>query len=475
MFDRVSKRFLTVHKYFRTSARIAAAAVFFGFMIAAAAPDACAQAAGSAAQPDKKPKDRAEFDIYNEVIKDNTNPAKQLQDLDSWTQKYPETDFKDDRAFFYISAYNGTNQPPKVLDTAAQLLSKDLNAAFKAPQQVIAVLYLTALNLQKTPSPNAEQLSTGDKAARQLLEFTPTYFTAANKPAATTDAQWSEARNQLDAVAKGALVYAAMVPGNRAMAPNPKDANNCAAAETAYTKALRDYPESGQIALALAGALRCQQAVKPEKVQQAIFEYARAAALDPSKGGLADPKTRQDIDKYVRTVYTNFHGSDEGLEQLKQLAVQSPLPPADFKLKTSSEIAAEKEAEFAKSNPQLALWMGVRKNLSDANGDQYFETQVKNAAVPKLKGTLVEGKPACRSKELLVAISDAKNPEVTLKLDAALSGKPETGTEIQWEGVPSAFTKEPFMLTMDTEKAKIEGLKASPCAPPVKRGATKKK
>jgi hypothetical protein len=307
------------------------------------------------------------------------------------------------------------------------------------------------------------------------LDFTPTYFTAANKPAATTDAQWTEARNQLDTVAKGALAYIAMVPGNAAMAPNPKDPNNCAAAETAYTKALQDFPDSAQIALALAGVLRCQQAGKPEKVAHAIYEYARAAALDPAKGGIADPKTRQDIDKYVRTVYTNFHGSDEGLDQLKQLAVQSPLPPADFKLKTSSEIAAEKEAEFAKTNPQLALWMGVRAKLSDANGDQYFETQMKNAAVPKLKGTLVEAKPACRSKELLVALSDAKNPEVTLKLDAALTGKPETGTEIQWEGVPSAFSKEPFMLTMDTEKAKIEGLKAAPCAPPVRRGAAKKK
>jgi len=123
-------------------------------------------------------------------------------------------------------------------------------------------------------------------------------------------------------------------------------------------------------AAALAGALRCQQATKPEKVAQAIYEYARAAALDPAKGGIADPKTRQDIDKYVRTVYTNFHGSGEGLDQLKQLAVQSPLPPADFKLKTASEIAAEKEAEFAKSNPQLTLWMGVRAKLSDAAGDQ---------------------------------------------------------------------------------------------------------
>ena len=476
MLERVSNVFLSARKFFRILTGITAATVICVFIMTA--QDARGQAGGgAAAEQAKKPKDQGEYDIFNQVIKDNGNPAKQLQDLDTWAQKYPETDYKDDRALFYIGAYAGTNQPVKVIDTASQLLSKDLNAAFTDPRQVISVLFQAAFNIQKIPSPNAEQLATGQKAARQLLDFTPTYFTADKKPTGTSDAQWNDARNQLDTVAKAALVYIAIVPGNQAMAPNPKDANNCAAAETVYTKALQDYPDSAQISLALAGALRCQQSVKPEKVGQAIYEYSRAVALDPAKGGIADPKTRQDIDKYVHTVYKSFHGSDEGLDQFKQLALQSPLPPADLasKLKTASEIAAEKEAEFAKSNPQLALWMGVRKQLSDTNGDQYFEGQLKNAAVPKLKGTLVEAKPGCRSKELLVAISDAKNPEVTLKLDAALSGKAETGAEIQWEGVPSAFTKEPFMLTMDTEKAKVEGLKVSPCAPPARRGTTKKK
>jgi len=89
---------------------------------------------------------------------------------------------------------------------------------------------------------------------------------------------------------------------------------------------------------------------------------------------------------------------------------------------------------------------------------------------------VVEGKPACRSKELLVALSDGTNAEVSLKLDAALTGKPEAGVEIQWEGVPSAFSKEPFLLTMDTEKAKIENLKTTPCAAaPMKKAAPKKK
>ncbi|MCX6630060.1 MAG: hypothetical protein NTW28_20780, partial [Candidatus Solibacter sp.] len=62
------------------------------------------------------------------------------------------------------------------------------------------------------------------------------------------------------------------------------------------------------------------------------------------------------------------------------------------------------------------------------------------------------------------------------KLDAALTGAPEAGGTIQWTGVPTAFVKDPFMLTMETEKAKVENLKLSPCTvAPAKKAAPKKK
>src|SRR5262249_7890119 len=139
-------------------------------------------------------------------------------------------------------------------------------------------------------------------------------------------------------------------------------------------------------------------------------------------------------------------------------------------------IAHEKEVEFEKSNPQLAMWMKIKGQLADAGGAQYFESQLKSADLPPLKGTVLEAKPACRSKELVIALSDATHGEVTLKLDAALTGKPETGTEVQFKGVPAAFTQDPFMLTMDAEKANIEGLKVSPCAAaPAKKAPVHKK
>ena len=93
-------------------------------------------------------------------------------------------------------------------------------------------------------------------------------------------------------------------------------------------------------------------------------------------------------------------------------AKASPLPPAGFTIESASAASARKQKEFAANNPQLALWMGIKGQLSDVNGQQYFEGQLKDADVAgqggarALKGTIVEARPACRSKELLLAIPE---------------------------------------------------------------------
>ena len=39
---------------------------------------------------------------------------------------------------------------------------------------------------------------------------------------------------------------------------------------------------------------------------------------------------------------------------------------------------------------------------------------------------------------------------------------------VEFEGVPTAFTKDPFMLTFETEKAKVTGLEMDAPPPPAK-------
>jgi hypothetical protein len=482
-----------VINFFRTLTGIAAvaalgAAVTVGTPEIASAQTQGAAAASQSALPKKNLKDQGEYDIYNEVSKDvlGKNFPKALTDLGTWTQKYPESEYKDERQYFYIQAYNGSNQPAKALDAAADLLNKDLKTSLD-PSTILQVLYATAVSAAKitasdsTVTPTPQEVATGEKAARQLLEFAKEFFAPEKKQAGVSEADWNKGRSDVETVGKAALLSIAIFPGTQAMKQYAatKDAANCATAEAAYTKVLQENPENAQISYALAGALGCQQKTDPAKVQQAIYEYARAAALEPGKGGL-DAAGRKQVDDYLKRVYTTVHGSDEGLDQLKQQALASPLPPSGFHIETYAEIATKKENEFKEKYPQLAMWVGIKSKLTEPNGEQYFESTLKNADVPKLKGTVIEGKPACRSKELLVAIPEpgqqgTLHAEITLKLDAPLTGKPEAG-EIQFKGIPSAFTREPLMLTMDTEKAGIEGLQVSPCtaAPAARPGGAKK-
>jgi len=490
-----------VHKSLKLSIAAALGVLLPAGMPAVAwgqAPGGTQAPAAAAPQAPKEPKvkDIAEYDIFNEILKDqncssnsqNSScsnpeaskdpsfwPKKALQGLDTWTQKYPDSDWKDQRLYMYMQEYAKLNPPnsAKVVEYGTQVMGKGLKNVFydpkEGPRQILNCLFLITVNVAALPNATADQIDLGKKSALQLKEEAKAYFVPANK-GGTADAAWAQARAQLDSAADHSLLAFEVAPANAA-----NKAGDCASAQPMYIKALQDRPDSAYIAYQLANNTICLQKTQPAMASMAIYEFERAAMVDPTLG---DPKVDpKQLQTYADSLYTRIHGSDEGLDALKQMAKSNPLPPADFKIKTKEEIQAEKEAEFAKNNPKLALWMQVKGALTGADGETYFTNNLKDSAVPPLSGVVVEGKPECRSKELLVAIpipgqQGPPTAEINLKLDAPLAGKPEAGSEINFAGVPTAFTKTPFLLTMEAEKAKVD-VKTSPCtvAPP----RTKKK
>src|ERR1039457_906136 len=131
------------------------AVVLAGTAQHARAQAAGGQAAAQTAQPQKKVKDQGEYDIYNNVLKDAAAQAwpKLLQDLDTWAQKYPESDYKDDRSYYYVQAYSGANQPAKELEVGSQLMTRDLKKVYSdpkaGPQQVLTVLYMMSRSAER--------------------------------------------------------------------------------------------------------------------------------------------------------------------------------------------------------------------------------------------------------------------------------------------------------------------------------------
>jgi hypothetical protein len=148
----------------------------------------------------------AEYEAASAAIQDvdSRHFSKALGELDTWAQKYSESDFKADRLYYYVLAYNGTGQPGRVLDTAAQLLG-GLEKSLEDPRQLIMTLYLTTINIQKLPYPSHDQFTTGQAAARNLLDAVDQYFTDANRPAGTSSDEWRKAQTDLEATARTTL------------------------------------------------------------------------------------------------------------------------------------------------------------------------------------------------------------------------------------------------------------------------------
>jgi hypothetical protein len=245
------------------------------------------------------------------------------------------------------------------------------------------------------------------------------------------------------------------------------------AAEEEYKKWLSVDPNNAFASYSLGNTILGEK--KVERYPEMLYHWARAASL--TGPGALPEQMRKQAEATLMKGYTTFHGSDDaGLKELRTLAVAQPMPPAGFKILDKNEIAAANQQKFAADNPQLALWKNIKDQLTAPNGEQYFNDGLKGTAPPKLRGKLVSAKPAIRPKELILDLEGGDTAEVTLKLETPLPGKADKGTEIQFEGIPSAFTKDPFMLTFDVaSKDKIQGWPAQAAPPAKKRTVARKK
>jgi tetratricopeptide (TPR) repeat protein len=387
---------------------------------------------------------QTEWKMYDAANRES-DARKKLALTDAWKEKYPETDYKMVRLQLYLNAYQQLNDMPHLLATLSEMMvlePKDL--AVMGP----FLYYTMAAN-----DAGGASLDKMEKVANTALANLDV------RPASIKEEQWPQSRKQMEALAHKALGWVAM----------QRKQSDAAAQE--FGKSLAIDPNQAEVDFWLANTLRIAKTA--EKISQALFYYARAATME-GQGALTS-QGRQQMDQFLTKAYTTYHGPDDaGLNELKSLAKSQPAPPPDFQVKTAAEIAQEKQQQFQKEHPELALWMTVTQALTADGGAQYFETQMKGTLVKGLKGRLISAKPTVRSKELIVGLADPNTPEVTLKLDAPLKGKPEVGCEIEFDGIPVAFQADPFMVTFDVETAKIKGLKVQ-AAPAVHRTGTKKK
>jgi hypothetical protein len=406
----------------------------------------CATMWGQAAQPAGQPaaqgpqwKDRGEYDLVQSIQKE-TDANKRLALLNQWKEKYAVTDFQKLRLGMYLQTYQSLNQIPNLISTANELVALD-------PKDVQTLSALLVLGFQLNNS-SAEMVGFMEKTAQSLIANID------NKPANVTDEQWKTQKPQTEALAHRGLGWV------------HQQRKNSAGAKEEYTKSLQLNPAQGDLSYALGQAIIGE---KDEKTYPTgLFHVARAAVYDGP--GALPPADRANVDKYLQKAYAGFHGDASGLDQVKAVAKTNAVPPPDFRILSVKDVHAEKEkmaqAEAA-ADPLGAMWKRIKEALMGAEGQQYFDSSMKDAQIPALRGWLVEQRP----KELVLAMTDKTTPEVTLVLETPMPGKAEPGTELTFEAVGKSFTKDPFMVTMEAEKGNIKGW---PSAAPSKKPARSK-
>ena len=414
-----------------------------------------AQAPTSAA-PQKNWKDRAEYDLYDAITKD-ANAQSRLDKLQQWKTQYPTTDYMLERRTLFLTTYAGLNKAKEATDAAKELLTSD-------PKNFTAMYYIMFFTQPLyAASQSPDVLDQGEKAATTILANINT------PPPNVTEEQWKKLRPDIELLAHVDLGFIAM------------QRKNWEGAEAEFQKSLQLNPNNGQVDYWMGFVIASTK--KVERVPTALFYFARAATYDGP--GAMDPNGRKQALDYVRRQYKSYHGSDEGFDKVIA-AAKSPAPPADFAIVDAATIEKTKlagEADWEKAHPQEAMWKSIKGALTGADGASYFESSMKGAGVPTLKGKVVKLEPAVKPKTIILAMDDGSGAlsttgDATLKFETPLPGKVDPGTELSFEGVPESYTANPLMVVFNVDKDKLHGWtgKNAPAAPVRRRpGATKKK
>lgn len=345
--------------------------------------------------------------------------AKRIELLKKWEQQYPDSQLKPQRTFL-----------------TTQTLTALISGAFGKPE--------------------GPALDAGSKAAHQLIDGLDIYFNPSlltlQQLAGTSPEQWSKLRSTSEMQAHALLAY------NAALSKDD------ATAESEYKKVLTIDPTQATTSYQLGATILHEMSVSKTYVRysEALWDLSRALVA-PGTNPLP-PANKPSVEKFLQTNYTNYHGSTDGLDDLKKQAANSVFPPAGFHTQSVIEIADAKEkdrAAWEAAHPDLAFWETIRAALQ-TQGDAFFGS-LQGVGLPPAQGDTYKGPLMFKgtvvsqpsAKSILLNVDDPKGDTI-LKLDDNIKGEIPAGTMLQFKGVVDAYTKEPYTLTIEIQEPKTD-------------------
>lgn len=454
--------------FLRAGRSIFAAGALAVFTSLAAAPLASAQAtaqqpAGQQPAGQKNYKDRGEYDLYSKITQ-TKDPKERLQLLNTWQDKYPQTDFSKERLQYFVATL--AQLAPTDPQARQQLLQK-ASDLLKVDPKDFQAMYYTALFGPGVGGTSCPSDVTGEvqTAAQGVVDNINTPFDASKKPASMSDADFTKAKNAALAIAHNALAWVDTCK------------KDMAGAENEYKASLEANPDQGNISAAYAKLL-----YDDKKTPDALYEYARAAEYT-GPGPALPEATRTQLLDFFNKAYQGYHGGTDGADKVLTDAKTTALPPSGFNIVSANQAAtAEADAMNARiqSDPAFKIWYAVEQSLQQ-KGDSFFSSDVKDAEIPGgaegvkwFKGTVISLDPPDAPTKVVLGVQDPKTPDATLEFTKPLPADAlntiKVGSQIEFSGVADSYTATPYMLTF--KDPSINGVQT---VTPARKGRTRHK
>jgi tetratricopeptide (TPR) repeat protein len=288
----------------------------------------------------------AEFNAYQTAVT-QSNPSAKAAALESFLRAYPKSVAKEAVLVDLIQTYQSLNEPDKALSAASRLLEVD-------PDNMRAIYISVYIEMNQCTQ--SVDPSTGVSKNPQVCDHAADLAQKGlglSKPADTPDDAWKKMTD-----ATYPIFHSAIALDDAAA----KKDDSAAIAE--YRKALMLYPaDATKSGPGLVDTLHLAEAyAKPKSKNEvlACWFYARAWNFAP-------PAYKAQIEPKLEYWYKQYHGSLDGLNDVKTAAAQSLFPPADFKI-TPAATPAQIADKVVNETPDLTKLNLEDKEFILANG-----------------------------------------------------------------------------------------------------------
>lgn len=371
----------------------------------------------------KEIKDPAEYNAYMGAIQ-ASDPNTKVQNLEGFLGQYPNSVMKEDAMELLMRTYQQLNNIPKTMETANRLLQTNPNNV--TALALLSYLHKASAQAGQDPTNNlAQARQYGEKGLAALPNYP--------KPEGMSDLDFAKLKDSLAGIFNASVGVAAYTT---------KDFGT---AVKSLQDAVNTTPNDFSVVYPL--ALAYFDAPQPEPLK-GIWYTARAAHLAPAGA----PK--QQVTEFGRRKYIKFHGGEDGWPEVLSAASANPVPPQGWTIKPAPT-PAEQAANMVQQKPVAQMSFDEIQFIL-TSGNQQAADQVWAQIQGKplaMVGNVVTASPS----QLTIAGTyddiNAQPPkaDITLTMAGEMTAKqmPKEGQQLAFQGKPTSYTPNPFMVIME--------------------------